>query len=146
MTSEESITKAVEFLGSTEGKLDILVNKYITLLASDSSSLTLVNSAGVAGPANPDFYQNKYKNFQEKADPLAYETTAVWASVFDTNTFAPFFVTRAFVDLLSKGANARAGTASVINISSVTSNFKMLVTAMSVRAQCYLVVAVLYKC
>lgn len=96
--------------------------------------LNILFSAGVAGPADPEFFGKKMQNFTEKKDPLAYENSQIWATVFDTNTFAPFFVTRAFIDLLTKGAESRNGTASVINISSVAADVKMLVTVMSVSA------------
>ncbi|KAK0232651.1 hypothetical protein IW262DRAFT_1257720, partial [Armillaria fumosa] len=49
------------------------------------------------------------------------ESMQTWTDLFTLNTIAPFFVVRAFQPLLVKGARSRrGGTASVINISSVT--------------------------
>jgi NAD(P)-dependent dehydrogenase (short-subunit alcohol dehydrogenase family) len=50
------------------------------------------------------------------------ESFEAWTEAYNTNTFAPFFVTTAFTSLLQKGAEARGAgaTSSVINVSSTT--------------------------
>jgi len=77
-------------------------------------------SAGISAPlGEPDFATKKYGYFAEGKIPYELESFEGWHSIFKINTFAPFFVTSAFLDLLEKGARSRVdGTSSVINISS----------------------------
>ena len=70
------------------------------------------------------------------ADPTEPEALNDWVDMFKLNTIAPFFITRAFKKLLIKGAEARGGTSSVINISSCAAEAKSPITSNSV---CYLV-------
>jgi NAD(P)-dependent dehydrogenase (short-subunit alcohol dehydrogenase family) len=80
-----------------------------------------------------EFLEKKTENFELKRSPLEFETPQIWAKLFETNTYAPFFVTRVFVGLLTKGAESRNSTACVINTSSIAAEFKPFVEGLSVR-------------
>lgn len=62
------------------------------------------------------------------------ESANDWVDMFKLNTIAPFFIIRAFKDLLVKGAEARGpgATSSVINISSTAAIIKSAVWSSSV--------------
>ncbi|KAF8888504.1 NAD(P)-binding protein [Mucidula mucida] len=110
VTDQASIDRAAKYIQTTHGRLDILVN-----------------NAGVSDPlpsTYPDFGKRKFENFSTGKDALEHETFKGWTDVFDINTSAPFFMVRAFSDLLVKGAEARNSTASVINIGSVAASVR----------------------
>jgi len=104
VVDETSIKNGVKVIAEKEGRLDILVN-----------------NAGIVTPLDaPDFLQKKHEYFAEDKIPYELESFEGWHSIYKLNTFAPFFVTTAFLDLLEKGARSReGGTSCVINISSV---------------------------
>ncbi|KIK67814.1 hypothetical protein GYMLUDRAFT_36593 [Collybiopsis luxurians FD-317 M1] len=104
VTDEESIKKSVQTLSEKEGKLDILIN-----------------NAGTNVPANqPDHTTKGLEYFKQGKLPYELETFEGWSYMFRLNTFAPFFVTTAFMDLLIKGASSVGRkTSVVINISSI---------------------------
>ncbi|KAF8888510.1 hypothetical protein CPB85DRAFT_281293 [Mucidula mucida] len=117
VTDQASIDKAAKYIQTTGGRLDILVN-----------------NAGVSDPlplTYPDFGKKKFENFSAGKDALEHETFKGWNDVFDINTSAPFFMVRAFSDLLVKGAEARNSTASVINIGSVAASVRSWVPVLS---------------
>ncbi|KAF8913641.1 hypothetical protein CPB85DRAFT_1219276 [Mucidula mucida] len=64
------------------------------------------------------------------SDPFEPEYREAWLDVFNLNTIAPFFVTRAFTTLLTKGAQSRCkgATSSVTNISSCASAIQSQLT------------------
>ena len=57
-----------------------------------------------------------------------------WVDIFTLNTIAPFFIIRAFKNLLVKGAETRGNgaTSSIINISSAAAEVKSVVSSNSV--------------
>ncbi|PBK64228.1 NAD(P)-binding protein [Armillaria solidipes] len=118
VTDEESVKAGAKHIEGIDGKLDILVNKFVngTTLGS-SCPCQCPGSAGFAASLrDPDFVAKKYA----AEDIFEPETVQNWADIFALNTIAPFFVIRAFQSLLIKGAHSRPqGTSSVINISSV---------------------------
>ena len=69
-------------------------------------------------------------------DPTRMEPEAMtdWVDLFKLNTIAPFFIIRAFTELLVKGAEARGNgaTSSIINISSAAAEVKSVVSSNSV--------------
>lgn len=89
-------------------------------------------SAGKGHPSDPEFAQKKVKNYTEKGDPLEHETPEIWGEIFNINISAAFFMTRAFLDLLVKGAESRNATSSVINTSSIASDINLWITVLSV--------------
>ncbi|SJL11715.1 related to tropinone reductase [Armillaria ostoyae] len=98
VTDEESVEAGAKHIEGIDGKLDILVNKFVNM------------------PDLPPPFAKKYA----AEDIFEPETVQNWAGIFTLNTIAPFFVIRAFQSLLIKGAHSRPqGTSSVINISSV---------------------------
>lgn len=79
----------------------------------------------------PWFWREK---IAEGKIPYRLETFEGWHSIFKINTFAPFFVTAVFLELLEKGARSREGsTSSVINISNAAFVIKAVPTSNSVR-------------
>ncbi|KAF9017677.1 NAD(P)-binding protein [Hymenopellis radicata] len=111
VTNEESVKKAAEIVKAQDGKLDILVN-----------------NAGINGPVvdQAGFMSRK----MAAEDPLEPESFKDWVDMFTINSIAPFFVIRAFTDLLLAGARSRGAdaTSSVINISSAATYIRSNVT------------------
>lgn len=113
VTKPADIAAAVERVAQDDGKLNILVN-----------------NAAIVTPLNdPNFSPNKMARFAEGKPSYDTETFEGFESIFKLNTSAPYFMTVAFIDLLTKGAQAGKGegdeTSSVINISSGAVNFKV---------------------
>ena len=92
-------------------------------------------SAGITAPlCQADFIDKKLGYYAEGKIPYELESFEGWHSIFKLNTFAPFFVTSSFLELLEKGARSRIdSTSSVINISSVSATMKSIVVYNSVR-------------
>ncbi|THU83988.1 short-chain dehydrogenase [Dendrothele bispora CBS 962.96] len=104
VVDKDSIRSAAQIVEENDGKLDILVN-----------------NAGVSGPMYPFISDKSAPEHSTMGDSLFAQTSFdQWTEVFQTNTFAPFFVTTGFLSLLEKGARSRGEgeTSSVINISS----------------------------
>jgi len=99
-------------------------------------------SAGITTPlGQADFAAKKFGYFTEGKIPYELESFEGWHSIFKLNTFAPFFVTSAFLELLEKGARSRVdGTSSVINITSVAATMKSILPNNSVRLDIPLIV------
>ncbi|KAK7054488.1 hypothetical protein VNI00_003686 [Paramarasmius palmivorus] len=133
VTNKEEIANAVKVIEEEDGKLDILVNKYISSLSYTLLAKEYPDSAGDVGPfyslsesAGGVMNSMPYALAQDK-DCDQWSNSHFfnqydfehWANVFNLNTTAPFFVTMAFLDLLKKGAASRKVMSSVIMISSV---------------------------
>ncbi|KAF5333953.1 hypothetical protein D9758_017596 [Tetrapyrgos nigripes] len=109
VSDKESISNAIKYIDQAEGKLDILVN-----------------NAGIIGtPLDVLKGRDSPKDAKIGETAFTQDTFEDWGRVFRTNTAAPYFVTMGFVSLLEKGARARNGTSSVINISSVAATVKL---------------------
>lgn len=115
VTKPTDIASSVSRVSEEDGKLNVLVN-----------------NAGIPTPPNePNFTQTKLATIAEGKLPYDLETFEGFEAIFKLNTSAPYFMTTAFFDLLTKGAQAgREGdeTSSVINISSVATTFKIAPT------------------
>lgn len=106
VTSKESIQKLVDEISSKESKLDILIN-----------------NAGISS-ANQNTDQEDPKDLQQE---LFHNKGKVsdWEDVMRTNVMQLFFVTTAFLPLLSKSTENEYGWSStVINISSISGIIK----------------------
>ncbi|KAL5501686.1 hypothetical protein ACEPAH_8946 [Sanghuangporus vaninii] len=112
VTDKASILEAVKAIEEKEGKLHILVNK-------------AYNSSGQMGPVST--FLNDM-SAPEHRDPgvlgralFDNESFESWADLYRINTFSIFFVTTAFLDLLSKGAeDSKLLQSTVINITSIS--------------------------
>ncbi|KAF8871598.1 hypothetical protein CPB85DRAFT_1261157 [Mucidula mucida] len=113
VTDQASIDQAAKYIQTTDGRLDILVNNYSHTLQCGCQRSASRNVSRFL------FTKKKVANFAAGKDGFEHETFKGWDDVFSINTFAAFFMVRAFSDLLVKGAEARNSTASVINIGSV---------------------------
>jgi len=110
VTDKESIRKAVAHVEATDKKLDILVN---------CAGISGAKAHWLSNPSAPE-HENVGRSLFEGQD------MDEWHSIFKTNTFAPFWITNAFLALLHAGAKTRPGeTSSVINISSTTATMKI---------------------
>lgn len=106
VTSKESIQKLVDEISSKESKLHILIN-----------------NAGISSAKQNTDHEDPKKLQQE----LFHNTSKVsdWEDVMRTNVMQLFFVTTAFLPLLSKGTEDTPGWSStVINISSISGIIK----------------------
>jgi len=109
VTDKESIKRGVQEVAEKEGKLDILIN----------------NAGAVASPTQPDYAAKGLEYHSQGKLSYELETFEGWNYLFKLNTFAPFFVTTAFMDLLIKGSVGKEKKTSVIiNISSVATSLK----------------------
>jgi len=112
-TDKSSILAAVNEIETQDGKLHILVN-----------------NSGQVGPVSPFFND---KSAPEHKDPgtlaralFDNESFEGWSSLYSINTFSIFFVSTAFVDLLTKGNATGAGvTSSIVNITSMSGILKL---------------------
>ncbi|KIK67812.1 hypothetical protein GYMLUDRAFT_36591 [Collybiopsis luxurians FD-317 M1] len=109
VTDEESIKNGVQIVSQREGKLDVLIN----------------NAGTNVPPSQPNHATKGLEYFKQGKLPYELETFEGWSDIFKLNTFAPFFVTTAFMDLLIKGASSVGKkTSVVINISSAATMSK----------------------
>lgn len=87
-------------------------------------------SAGQVGPVSP-FFNDTTKPQHKDHGTLGRalfdnESFEGWSSLFNVNTFSIFFVTTAFLGLLSRGSDDIPGyTSSVVNITSVSGIIKI---------------------
>ncbi|KAK7460512.1 hypothetical protein VKT23_009232 [Stygiomarasmius scandens] len=109
VSDKESILNAAKTIEDADGKLDILIN-----------------NAGILGPFYPFIFDKSAPEHATLGDSLFSQTSFdQWKDVFQTNTFAVYFVTMGFLSLLEKGARLRGETSSVVNISSNVSTMKL---------------------
>ncbi|KAJ8519006.1 hypothetical protein ONZ45_g3993 [Pleurotus djamor] len=114
-TNKESILAARDAIESKEGRLHILVN-----------------NAGQVGPTSP-FFNDLSAPEHKDAETLGRalfenESFEQWSSLYNINTFSIFFVTTAFVGLLTKGSQEKESegfTSSVINTTSISGIIKV---------------------
>ena len=135
VTDRQSILAGQKVLQEKEGKLHILVNKYVYAVSDEGSTrpscpYLLSHSAGQVGPVSRFFND---MSAPEHASPetlgralFENESFEAWSQIYSINTFSIFFVTTAFLGLLAKGGEERPGYLScVINNSSVSAHWKL---------------------
>ncbi|KAK7460511.1 hypothetical protein VKT23_009231 [Stygiomarasmius scandens] len=109
VSDKESIRNVAKAIEDADSKLDILIN-----------------NAGISGPLYPFIFDKSAPEHATLGDSLFSQSSFdQWKDVFQTNTFAPFFVTMGFLSLLEKGARSRGETSSVVNISSCVATMKL---------------------
>jgi len=113
VTDRDSILNAKKEIEIKEGKLHILVN-----------------NAGISGPLSQflnDTSAPEHKDPETLGMALFQnESFEGWSELYSTNTFSVFFVTTAFLGLLSKGSTDKEGyTSCVINITSISGIMKL---------------------
>ncbi|KIY67248.1 NAD(P)-binding protein [Cylindrobasidium torrendii FP15055 ss-10] len=88
----------------------------LTVAQNDRMLNILVNNAGVNGPIHDieSFLAGKMAS----ENVFELEKMDDWVDIFKLNTIAPFFLVKAFTDLLCVGAAHTGGTSSVLNVSS----------------------------
>ncbi|KAF5382632.1 hypothetical protein D9615_003012 [Tricholomella constricta] len=117
VTDKGSILEGRKFLEEQEGKIHILVNKFVLLLR-------------VPGPTSP-FLGDPAAQQLKDAGTLGQalfdnETFGQWADLYTINTFSVFFVTTAFLGLLDNGSRDIDGyTSVVINVTSISGLIKV---------------------
>ncbi|THG97037.1 hypothetical protein EW026_g4897 [Hermanssonia centrifuga] len=112
-TNRESIASAQKAIQTQEGRLHILVN-----------------NAGQGGPVSPFFNDTSAPEHQSPGALggalFTNESFEEWADVYTINSSSIFFVTTAFLGLLAKGSEDRAGyTSCVVNNSSISGHMKL---------------------
>ncbi|KAK7690308.1 hypothetical protein QCA50_006965 [Cerrena zonata] len=113
VTNRESISAAQKEIQTREGRLHILVN-----------------NAGMTGPVSrflndPSTPEHKDPETLGRA-LFENESFEAWTNLYACNTFSAFFVTTAFLGLLAKGSDDKAGyTSTVVNITSISSLMKL---------------------
>ncbi|KDQ53525.1 hypothetical protein JAAARDRAFT_61240 [Jaapia argillacea MUCL 33604] len=84
----------------------------------------LVNNAGIARERGTTAFQTGEPNMKDAnsiSEHLLKATPESWAETFDTNVTAQYFVSAAFLPLLSKGtANTSGYSSSIINVASIS--------------------------
>ena len=133
VTDKESILKVKTYVEEKEGRLHILVNKFVwskSKLNIASGWYYSILSAGQGGPFSL-FLANKEAPENKTAESLGTalfnsETFESWGSHSSVNLASIFFVTTAFLGLLAKGSDDIAGYwSSVINITSISGRIKL---------------------
>ncbi|KIK67756.1 hypothetical protein GYMLUDRAFT_54508 [Collybiopsis luxurians FD-317 M1] len=109
----------------TGRRVDVL-EKAAKRFSSRDGGGSLVPAGTNVPPSQPDHTTKGFEYFKQGKLPYELETFEGWSSMFRVNTFAPFFVTTAFIDLLIQGASSITGkkTSVVVNISSIASGMK----------------------
>lgn len=130
-TNRESISAAKKVVQEKSGRLHILVNKCATFKSSLAVSTNFGHiSAGQTGPLSKFFNDLSAPQHQspETLGQAMFENESFegWADLYTINSSSIFFVTMAFLGLLAKGSEDRAGyTSCVINISSISGSWKL---------------------
>lgn len=128
VTKKSSISDAVHRISAEDGKLHILVNKYIFGIYARIMCSYISNSAGHSGPS--DMFTNsamEQKDAQVYGDSL-FQTQSFeeWQQLYSLNVSSAFFVITAFLGLLEVSTkDAPGSTASVINITSGVAHMKL---------------------
>ena len=135
VVNEESIKNGVKSVSEVDGKIFLLTSKHpYILIRSTAEHLSKYSAGNTVPPGEADFATKKFGYHAEGKIPYELESFEGWHSIFRLNTFAPFLVTSAFLDLLEKGARFRIdGTSSVINISGGCATLKSILPYNSVR-------------
>ncbi|KAF8678065.1 Enoyl-(Acyl carrier protein) reductase [Rhizoctonia solani] len=113
VTNKTSIKNAVKTISENDGKLDLLVN-----------------NAAITGPVSM-FFNDPSASENKSAEALGnalFENEKVedWMGLYGNNVASIFFVTTAFLGLLSKASETRgAWSAGVINISSMSGQLRI---------------------
>lgn len=113
VTNRDSISNAQKEIQTREGRLHILVN-----------------NAGQVGPISK-FFNDLSAPEHQSAETLGRalfnnESFEQWSSLYAINSSSIFFVTTAFLGLLAKGSEDRAGhNSSVVNITSISGYMKL---------------------
>ncbi|KXN88175.1 Rhamnolipids biosynthesis 3-oxoacyl-[acyl-carrier-protein] reductase [Leucoagaricus sp. SymC.cos] len=112
VTNKESILAGKKVIEEKEGKLHVLVN-----------------NAGQVGPVSQFMEQPdapELKNAESLGMGLFNESLEGWADLYAINTFSIFFVTNAFLGLLTKGSeDVKDYWSSIINITSISGHIKL---------------------
>ena len=133
VTDKESILKVKTYIEEKEGKLHVLVNKFVRSIYSWVRYKWLTSSytsAGQIGPISP-FLNNKEAPENKTAESLGTalfncQSFESWASHSSVNLASIFFVTTAFLGLLAKGSEDTEGYwSSVVNITSISGIIKL---------------------
>jgi NAD(P)-dependent dehydrogenase (short-subunit alcohol dehydrogenase family) len=130
VTDKQSILDAKAKFEKAEGKLHILINKYVLRSTTIELVLTYLISAGQVGPCS-NFFGDPSSPERKDAESLGLglfnnEGFDSWGKLYEINTFSIFFMTTAFLGLLAKGSEDREGWwSSVINITSISGVIKL---------------------
>lgn len=123
VTDKESIQAGKKLVEEDDGKLHILVNKYVDDLFRLYWLLNFVVSAGQPGPTSMFIYDRKdHFTAASFGDALfKSETFEEWSDNLSVNVSAYYFVSAAFLGLLGAGAEHRQGvTSCIVNITSTS--------------------------
>jgi len=135
---EEALNNVVEKYNSGPGKIialpgDITKKEEIMRLVKEIESKEskginlLVNNAGIARDDNTKYSNGKpdFKSAQSISEHMMKSDPAAWASTFETNVSAHYFMSAAFLPLLAKaGASTPGLSPSIINITSISGVMK----------------------
>lgn len=130
VTDRASIAAARDTIASKEGKLHILVNKWVPLPSLSGRRLNSMRSAGQVGPVSA-WFEDPSAPQRQSAEAIGSgffegESFEEWSQLYSINTFSIFFVTTALLGLLAKGSEDVPGyTSSVVNITSVSGRIKL---------------------
>ncbi|TVY48129.1 Rhamnolipids biosynthesis 3-oxoacyl-[acyl-carrier-protein] reductase [Lachnellula occidentalis] len=133
---EEALKTVVEKYSAGSGKIialpgDITQKDEILRLVKEVESQEpqgihlLVNNAGIARDDNTKYSNGApdFESAQSISEHLWKSDPAAWASTFETNVIAQFFVSAGFLPLLAKSATS-SFTPSIINIASISGVMK----------------------
>lgn len=123
VTDKESIQAGKKTVEEGDGKLHILVNKYVNCLFKLRRFSDYDVSAGQSGPTSMFIYERKeHLTASSFGDALfKSETFEEWSDNMSINVSAYYFVSAAFLGLLGAGAEDRQGvTSCIVNITSTS--------------------------
>ena len=125
VTDKPSILQGRDLIAQQEGKLHILVNKFVSFVLVLFFCAEL-NSAGQVGPTTR-FHNTERKDASTLGQAMFdNDTFDDWANLFKINTFSLYYVTNAFLGLLDAAGRESPGyTSSVINITSISGVTKL---------------------
>ncbi|PBK92290.1 NAD(P)-binding protein [Armillaria gallica] len=126
VTDEKDVKVGAKYIEDIEGKLNILVNKFVY---GAHGSLLPYTNLFIAGSHGPDFTSEKYS----AENPFEPQTVQNRADLFMLNTIVLFFIICAIQSLLVKGASSHLqGMSSIINISSIAAKLNTSLPMVSV--------------
>jgi NAD(P)-dependent dehydrogenase (short-subunit alcohol dehydrogenase family) len=132
VTDKQSILEGKKIIEQNDGRLHILVNKYVNRSKITILYLMHSRSAGQVGPVS-EFMRADASDAPERKDAESLgmglfnnESFEEWGNHYNINCFSIFFMTSAFLGLLAKGSSELPGyTASVINTTSISGITKL---------------------